>query len=168
MDDIQIVCSGYKLLHRTDDRANSEKIGYSGGSNTIIMHNDIEVKVHAKHKNDFEWELTINDKTMTINKAFMAEKSKEYVTVTEMWFRYKDNMENFRDTYDCCSVFTYDDNIFILAYDTDLSTMMGISFLGFFPFTLYKYDIDRDEVQYAGYYVNKSDMYTPIRILKIE
>lgn len=168
MNDIPSGCREYQLVDGDIQDIDGKYVGSINEVSTTILCKDTEIIVSAKRKGNFEWELIIDEDIITVNKIFMAEKSKEYVAVTEMWFRYEDDMENYRDTYYCNIVTIFDNNIFILAHGYGTVSMIGSQLYGLKPITLYKYDIEKEEVQYVDYYVDKVDTSLPVRIIKIE
>ena len=151
MDAIPVTCTEYKLAE-PDDSKYSLYIG-SGkidNPNTIIV-DGVEKKINIERNGDKDYSLTIGEKTVNINEEFMVEKSVEYVTVSEMWYRYDDDMDNYQDDMPNYMVRLFDNNIFIVTRYRSGGVALWFRYKGTMPACLFQYDMESDSVLYAGY-----------------
>ena len=113
MDAIPVMCTEYKLAE-PDDSKYSLYIGNERIKNpsTIIV-DGIKKQIYIERNELKDYSLSIDDQVININETFMAKKSAEYVTISEMWYRYADDMENYEDNMPAFRVCTFDNNIFI-------------------------------------------------------
>ena len=167
MDAIPVTCTEYKLAE-PDDSKYSLYIGNVKikNPNTIIV-NGKEKKIEIKRNAYKSYSIIIESETVKINEEFMAKKSAEYVTISEMWYRYADDMENYEDNMPDYTVCIFDNNVFIA---TDFNRGGGawhFRYGGSIPACLFKYDIESDTVLYAGYLM-RDGMYGAFQIEKTE
>ncbi len=150
MDAIPVTCTEYRLAEWDDSKYASS----TDEDSKVIIINGIEKKIDVEMHTEKNFTLTIDEKTVDINKEFMAERSAEYVTISEMWYRYNDNMENYSDDYiPSYSVCVFDNNIFIVTRFRRGGGAWWFRYKGSMPACLFKYDIENDTVLYAGYFM---------------
>ena len=151
MDAIPVTCTEYKLA-LPDDSKYSFIIGNGKLNNpsTIIV-DGVEKKIDIIRNEYKDYSLTIDDQTININETFMAEKSAEYVTISEMWYRYADDMENYEDNMPLFRIGVFDNNVFIATRFNRGGGAWWFKYKGSFPACLFKYDIESDTILYAGY-----------------
>ena len=147
MDAIPVTCTEYRLAEWDDSKYASS----TDEDSKVIIINGIEKKIDVEMHTEKNFTLTIDEKTVDINKEFMAERSAEYVTISEMWYRYTDDMENYEDDMPDYTVCIFDNNVFIA---TDFNRGGGawhFRYGGSIPACLFKYDMESDTILYAGY-----------------
>lgn len=151
MDAIPVTCTEYKLA-LPDDSKYSYCVGNGklDNPNAIIV-DGIEKKIDIVRSKDKDYSLTIDDQTININEAFMAEKSPEYVTISEIWYRYNDNMENYKDNMPPFRICVFDNNVFISTKFKRGGGAWHFRYGGAIPACLFKYNIESESVLYAGY-----------------
>ena len=155
MDAIPVTCTEYILAEPDDSKYSlfiEDKVIVTVEGKIVL--DGIEKKIDIERdKNDKDYSLTIGEKTVNINEEFMAKKSAEYVTISEMWYRYDDDMDNYQDDMPNYMVRLFDNNVFIVTRFKRGGSDWWFNYKLSMPACLFRYDIENDTVLYSGYFI---------------
>ena len=147
MDAIPVTCTEYKLAEPDHSKYSSS----TDDDLDIIIINGVEKKIDIVRHDSKDLSLTVDNQTININEEFMAKKSAEYVTISEMWFKYDNDMDSYCDNIPSYGVCVFDNNIFIVTRYSRGGGAWWFRYKYTMPACLFKYDIESDTVLYAGY-----------------
>lgn len=164
MDKLQPEVTGYKIV-RTTDMDND--IAYFKGTVTV---NGTEISIQRKKKAGigYNYAITYNDKEIVISDEYMREKSKAYVYIHDIWNRWKNKSQPAVYESEMYSVCEFDNKLFIVTNGLFARVTGNIWVNGMIPVTLYEFNIETEEVLYAGYYKDCTDSQVMIVIEKTE
>lgn len=163
MDKLQPEVTGYKIV-RTTDMDND--IAYFKGTVTV---NGTEINIQRKQGSiDSYYIISYNDKEIVINNEYMREKSKAYVYIHDIWNRWKNKSQPTIYDSEIYSVCEFDNRLFIVTNGLFGRVTANIWVNGMIPVTLYEFNIETEEVLYAGYYKDCTDSQVMIVIEKTE
>ncbi len=163
MDEIPIEFDGYELV-RINSLANSIN-GFSGQATV----NGTVVAVES-YVGDYGYDylLIYDDNRILICDEFMRQKSEVYVKIHDIWCNYGQitNASNRKSGHSqIYSLYVFDDNLFIITNGLQSTWTQKINVIGFYPITLYKYDLIEEKIYYAGYLsvYNNAQLYITIK-----
>lgn len=163
MDKLQPEVTGYKIV-RTTDMDND--IAYFKGTVTV---NGTEINIQRKQGSiDSYYIISYNDKEIVINNEYMREKSEAYVYIHDIWNRWKNKSQPTIYDSEIYSVCEFDNRLFIVTNGLFGRVTANIWVNGMIPVTLYEFNIETEEVLYAGYYKDCTDSQVMIVIEKTE
>ena len=164
MDKLQPEVTGYKIV-RTTDMDND--ITYFKGTVTV---NETEISIQRKKKAGigYNYAITYNDKEIVISDEYMREKSEAYVYIHDIWNRWKNKSQPAVYESEMYSVCEFDNKLFIVTNGLHARLTANIRVNGLIPVTLYEFNIETEEVLYAGYYKDCTDSQVMIVIEKTE
>lgn len=163
MDKLQPEVTGYKIV-RTTDMDND--IAYFKGTVTV---NETEINIQRKQGSiDSYYIISYNDKEIVINNEYMREKSEAYVYIHDIWNRWKNKSQTVVYDSEIYSVCEFDNRLFIVTNGLFARVTGNIWVNGMIPVTLYEFNIETEEVLYAGYYKDCTDSQVMIVIEKTE
>lgn len=163
MDKLQPEVTGYKIVRTTDMDNN---IAYFKGTVTI---NETDINIQRKEGSiDSYYIISYNDKEIVINNEYMREKSEAYVYIHDIWNRWKNKSQPTIYDSEIYSVCEFDNRLFIVTNGLFARVTANIRVNGMIPVTLYEFNIETEEVLYAGYLNYCTDSQVMIVIEKTE
>lgn len=163
MDKLQPEVTGYKIVRTTDMDNN---IAYFKGTVTV---NETEINIQRKQGSiDSYYIISYNDKEIVINDEYMREKSEAYVYIHDIWNRWKNKSQSAVYESEMYSVCEFDNKLFIVTNGVITRLTFNIRVNGMIPITLYEFDIETEEVLYAGYLNDYIDHQMFVAIEKTE
>lgn len=156
MDEIPIEFEGYEISETQGSKIIKEFEG------TVVIDN-VLVCINKQTGSYGDYKIIINNNEILVDNEFMRQKSEIYVQIHSLWLNYKkinskyNQIEGSSRIY---SIFAFDNNLFIVTNGLHFSWTQKVNVIGFYPVTLYRYDIKNDSVMYAGYckdYTNGDD-----------
>lgn len=163
MDKLQPEVTGYKIV-RTTDMYND--IAYFKGTVTV---NGTEINIQRKQGSiDSYYIITYNDKEIVISDEYMREKSEAYVYIHDIWNRWKNKSQPAVYESEMYSVCEFDNRLFIVTNGVITRLTSNIWVNGMIPVTLYEFNIETEEVLYAGYLNDYTDSQMFVAIEKTE
>lgn len=163
MDKLQPEVTGYKIVRTTDMDNN---IAYFKGTVTV---NETEINIQRKQGSiDSYYIISYNDKQIVINDEYMREKSESYVYIHDIWNRWKNKSQPAVYESEMYSVCEFDNRLFIVTNGVITRLTSNIRVNGMIPITLYEFNIETEEVLYAGYLNDYIDHQMFVAIEKTE
>ena len=163
MDKLQPEVTGYKIVRTTDMDNN---IAYFKGTVTI---NETDINIQRKEGSIYSYYIiSYNDKEIVINNEYMREKSEAYVYIHDIWNRWKNKSQPTIYDSEIYSVCEFDNRLFIVTNGLFARVTANIRVNGMIPVTLYEFNIETEEVLYAGYLNYCTDSQVMIVIEKTE
>ena len=98
----------------------------------------------------------------------MREKSEAYVYIHDRWNRWKNKSQTAVYESEMYSVCEFDNKLFIVTNGLHARLTANIRVNGLIPITLYEFDIETEEVLYAGYLNDYIDPQIGVVIKKTE
>ena len=162
MDKLQPEVTGYRI-QRT---AGGDDIAYFKGTVTV---NETEINIQRKQGSiDSYYIISYNDKEIVINNEYMREKSKAYVYIHDIWNRWKNKSQSSVLDSRMYSVCEFDNRLFIVTNGVQTRLISNLWVDGMIPITLYEFNIETEEVLYAGYLNDYTDPQIGVVIKKTE
>ena len=162
MDKLQPEVTGYKLVWaETDDR------NVSGFEGTVTV-NKTEINIKRIDGISRNYILNYNDKEIHISDEYMREKSEAYVYIHDIWKRWKNKAWQYTCKSEIYSICEFDNKLFIITHGLRATVTANIWVEGMIPVTLYEFNIETEEVLYAGYYKYYANYHPLILIEKTE
>lgn len=161
MNEIPIECRGYKIIYSTE-----ETIRNFEGTVTV---KGVEVNIKkGEGKNAKDYIINYNDKEIHINNEYMREKSNIYVYIHDIWKNFEQLKQKETGESRIFSVYGFDDKLFIVTNGLLSSWTDATDVLSEYPITLYEFNIETEEVLYAGYLNDYTDPQIGVVIKKTE
>lgn len=162
MDKLQPEVTGYKIIKI--DSTEKNRISSFEGTVTVKK---VEVNIKkGEGKNVEDYIINYNDKEKHINNEYMREKSNAYVYIHDIWKRWKNKAWQYTYKSEIYGVGEFDNKLFIVTQGTVYRIASCIE--GMIPITLYEFNIETEEVLYAGYYKDYADYQMSVAIAKTE
>ena len=163
MDKLQPEVTGYKIVRTTDMDNN---IAYFKGTVTV---NGTDINIQRKEVSiDSYYIISYNDKEIVINNEYMREKSEAYVYIHDIWNRWKNKSQSSVLDSRIYSVCEFDNRLFIVTNGVQTRLISNLWVDGMIPITLYEFNIETEEILYAGYLNDYIDPQMFVAIEKIE